>query len=173
MTTFQAVSDEVLVASSPLVALGTDDIVDLKARALATARRRIRICAHTETSDPLHEMLIVHTVGAYVRPHRHHGKSESAHVLEGEADVVFFDESGEVREVVPLGPYGSGRCFFYRLEEPVFHTLLITSEFFVFHEVTNGPFVREETEFAEWSPAEDDEAGSAAFQREMAVRIAA
>ena len=39
-----------------------------------------------------------------------------------------------------------------RLDEPVYHSLVIRSGLLVFHEVTRGPFVREETVFADWSP---------------------
>ncbi|MBV8479482.1 MAG: WbuC family cupin fold metalloprotein [Actinobacteria bacterium] len=167
------VNEEVLVASDPLSALGSEDIAELKERARANRRRRVRICAHSDTSDSLHEMMIVHMRGAYVRPHKHVGKSESVHVVEGEADALFFDEDGAVVDAIALGPYGSGRRFFYRLEEPVFHTLLINSEFFVMHEVTNGPFKREETTFASWAPGAADHEGAAAFQRRLATEVAA
>jgi len=164
-------NEEVLVADGPLVELVADDIAELKERALGNARRRIRICAHPDADASVHEMLIVHTRGAYVRPHKHLGKSESVHVLEGEADVVLFDDAGGVDAVVPIGAYDSGRRFFYRLDAPVFHTFLIGGEFLVMHEVTKGPFRREDTVFAPWSPAEDDAAAADAFQRELAATI--
>jgi cupin fold WbuC family metalloprotein len=166
----RTLSEEVLVAEGPIVEVGADDIAELKRASRSTARRRIRICTHRSVDDPLHEMLIVHAAGAYVRPHKHEGKSESMHVLEGEADVVFFDDEGGVRQVVPLGPYGSGRRFYYRVDEPVFHTLLIYSEFLVIHEVTTGPFRREETVFAHWAPEESDGSGCAAFLAELSRR---
>ncbi len=165
-------NDEVLVAEGPVVELTALDVADLKRRAAANPRRRVRICAHPDTGDRLHEMLIVHMAGAYVRPHRHLGKSESVHVLEGEADVVLFDEDGAVRDLIPIGPYESARRFFYRLDEPAFHTLLIRSEYLVMHEVTNGPFRREETVFAPWSPEEGDAAGIDDYLRLLDERLA-
>jgi cupin fold WbuC family metalloprotein len=171
MTPLTKLNDEVLVASSPLVQLGREDIEALKQRALGNPRRRIRICAHPDTADRLHEMLIVHTRGAYVRPHKHLQKSESVHIIEGEVDVVFFDDAGAVTEVVRMGDYGSGRKFFYRVGGPRYHTLLITSEFLVFHEVTNGPFRREDTVFAPWGPEEADTAACAALQQRVAASI--
>ena len=171
MTPLTKLNDEVLVASSPLVQLGRADIEALKQRALGNPRRRIRICAHPDTADRLHEMLIVHTRGAYVRPHKHLQKSESVHIIEGEVNVVFFDDAGAVAEVVRMGDYGSGRKFYYRIGGPRYHTLLITSEFLVFHEVTNGPFRREDTVFAPWAPEEADAAACAAFQQRVAATI--
>ena len=165
-------NDEVLVAEGPVVELVAADIAELKRRASGNRRRRIRICAHADTSDALHEMLIVHMAGAYIRPHKHLGKSESVHVLEGEADVVLFDDEGGIRSLIPIGSYDSTRRFFYRIDEPVFHTLLVTSEFLVMHEVTNGPFRREETVFAPWSPDDGDAAEADAYRRRLGEAVA-
>ncbi|HWX22495.1 MAG TPA: WbuC family cupin fold metalloprotein [Candidatus Binatia bacterium] len=160
-------SDEVLTAGDPLVQLSRVDIQTLKQQALLNPRRRIRICAHPDTTDRLHEMLIVHTRGAYVRPHKHLNKSESVHVIEGKVDVVFFDDAGAVSDVVRLGDYQSDRKFYYRIGGPRYHTFLITSEFLVFHEVTNGPFRREDTVFAPWGPEESNPAACLAFQERV------
>jgi cupin fold WbuC family metalloprotein len=165
-------NEEVLVAEGPVVELTAADVAELKQRAAANPRRRVRICAHPNTGDALHEMLIVLMTDAYIRPHTHPGKSESVHVLEGEADLVLFTGDGAVRSVVPLGPYDSTRRFFYRVEEPVFHTLLVRSTFLVMHEVTNGPFRREETVFAPWAPSEDDPATAVEYLRGLAARLA-
>jgi len=97
-------------------------------------------------------MLIVHTKGAYVQPHRHQNKPESYHVIEGVADLLFFDIRGCLTGVLPLGDNASGRIFYCRLNDSRFHTLVIRSETFVFHEVTTGPFRRENTVFAPWAP---------------------
>ncbi len=156
-------NDEVLIATEPIVRVGAEDIRVLKERALKNPRRRIRICAHKDTADRLHEMLIIHTSDTYVRPHKHLGKSESFHVIEGTVDVVLFDETGGVTEVIRMGDYASGRRFYYRIDQPIYHTLLITSPVLVFHEVTNGPFRREETAFAPWGPVEQDVVGREAF----------
>src|SRR3990172_1590735 len=138
-------NDEVLYTDDPIVQVSRADIQGLKQAALSNPRRRIRLCGHRNINSTLHEMLIVHTKGTYVHPHKHLNKSESFHVVEGIADIVVFDDSGKVTAVVPMGDYASGRKFFYRLSDPWFHTLLITSEFFVFHETTNGPFVKTDT----------------------------
>ncbi len=168
-----SLNEEVLVADGPVVEITGSDIAELKRRALGNPRRRIRVCAHPDTADPLHEMLIVHTEGAYIRPHKHLGKSESVHVLEGEADVVLFDDEGEIDTHIPIGPYDSDRRFFFRIDEPAFHTLLIASEFLVMHEVTNGPFLREQTVFAPWAPDEADAAAAEGYRRRLAERLAA
>ena len=132
------------------------DVEQLQTLAAGTARHRVRLCAHQDTADALHEMLIVLDSATYVRPHRHPGKSESFHMIAGALRVVIFREDGEVADVIRMGDYASGRPFYYRLAEPAYHTVLPERERVVFHETTNGPFRREDTEFAPWAPAEEN-----------------
>lgn len=161
MTGIRVVTDEVLVAEGGVVKVRAPDLVDVVRRGTRGPRGRARLCAHARTADPLHEMLICLAGGTYVRPHRHRGKSESFHVIDGELDVVLFRDDGTVGEVIPMGPYPSGRVFFYRLSEPSFHTVLVNTPFALIHETTNGPFDPEGTEFAPWAPAEGDPAAAA------------
>jgi cupin fold WbuC family metalloprotein len=149
-------NEEVLYAEGNIVTVCVCDIDCLKRLSHKNKRRRIRLCSHNDIDDALHEMLIVHDRNAYVRPHKHPGKSESFHIIEGRADVVLFDDSGGIREIISMGDYKSGLDFYYRLRSPFYHTLLIKSELLVFHEITNGPFDRDDMVFANWSPEEDD-----------------
>jgi cupin fold WbuC family metalloprotein len=154
MTAVRVASPEVLVASGGVVRVTAADVAEVVARGAGSPRKRARLCAHPSPADALHEMLICLARETYVRPHRHAGKSESFHIIEGELDVVLFDDAGAVRDVIAMGPYQSGRAFFYRLMEPCFHTVLVKTPFALFHETTNGPFDAADTEFAEWSPPE-------------------
>jgi cupin fold WbuC family metalloprotein len=156
MISFSEESEEVLYTSADITALGQGDMDFLKDRAENTARRRCRLCTHPNPSSALHEMLIVHAKGAYVRPHKHIGKAESHHVVEGTANALIFDNFGNVRQTINLGSHGSGKLFYYRMPAGIFHTLVITSEWFIFHETTTGPFDRNKTVFAPWSPDESE-----------------
>jgi cupin fold WbuC family metalloprotein len=164
---WKVVSECVLYSGEKIAVVRRVDIEDLKKRAIESSRGKARICAHPDASDPLHEMMIVHNWNAYVRPHKHPGKSESVHMIEGEVDVVFFDESGKLARIVSLGDYRSGKCFFYRIAEPVYHTLIMRSDAVVFHEVTNGPFNPDKTIFASWAPAESDPVAVNRFQENL------
>jgi cupin fold WbuC family metalloprotein len=163
----RGITDEVYIADEPIVKVTRRDVEWLKGLAAGTRRRRVRLCAHRSTRDGLHEMVIVLNGATYVRPHRHRGKSESFHVIEGTLTVLLFDDDGRVLETIPMGEYGSGRPFFYRLAGPVYHTILIESASAVIHETTNGPFDRGQTEFAPWAPAEEDEDAARHYQREL------
>ena len=169
---FRTESSEVLYSNRVIGDVSKSDIKDLKTLAAANPRKRVRLCAHLHTGDALHEMLIVHEHSAYVRPHKHPGKSESTHVIEGEVDVVVFSDDGEIVTVLECGEFDSGRTFYYRMAEPLFHSLLIRTPVLIFHETTNGPFRRADTVFAEWSPAESDSEGVGSYLRDLQVRVA-
>lgn len=160
-------SPEVFYPGEEPVVVGASEIEQLKRVALASPKKRARLCTHQNPADDLHEMLIVMPHDAYVRPHRHLAKAESFSILEGEADLVLFHDDGAVRTVIPMAPHGSGKAFYYRLTQPVFHTVIVRSDLVLFHEVTEGPFRREQTEYASWSPAESDTAGIAQFLQSL------
>ena len=166
-------NDEVLYTEDHVVQVMSSDIQWLKNKAEGNLRKRSRLCTHRTVADLLHEMLIVHARDTYVRPHKHLGKSESVHVIEGMVDVVLFDEKGIIREVVRMGEYSSGRTFYYRVSDPFYHTLLIRSEVLVFHESTMGPFDRADTIFADWAPEETDRNACTAFIRELSSKVEA
>lgn len=163
------INDEVYYCDDRVVKVSQNDIKDFQKKALANERERVRLCSHRGTNDTLHEMLIVHTKGTYIRPHKHSNKSESFHVIEGMGDVVIYDDAGEIQHIVEMGDYLSGKCFYYRISDPLYHTLRIHSDFFIFHETTNGPFKREDTVFAPWSPEEKDIVEVKKFMKELSL----
>ena len=167
----KSVSREVLVAQEQIVKINRHDIEFLKKSAWENERRRIRVCAHKGIGDKLHEMFIVHGRDTYVRPHKHLCKTESFHVIEGAVDVIVFDEIGNLREVITMGDYMSGREFYFRLSDPLCHTLLIRSDVLVFHETTTGPFDRADTVFAPWAPEENDHPGRSAFLSRLELAV--
>lgn len=164
-------NEEVFFADEGIVKVGRRDIEFLKEKARYNERKRIRLCAHKDVDDKLHEMLIVHTKDTYVRPHKHLNKSESFHVIEGSVDVIVFDEDGSIIEVIRMGDYLSGRRFYYRMSDPYYHTLLIRSDFLVFHETTNGPFKKSDTILAPWAPDETDSAAVKEFMEHLAQAV--
>ncbi len=162
---------EVYVADEPIVKVGRLDIESLKERVRDTERKRIRLCAHTDVEDKLHEMFIVLLKESYIRPHKHLNKAESLHVIEGSVDVVFFDETGNITDVIPMGEYASGRRFYYRVAEPAYHTLLVRSDLLIFHETTQGPFKRSDTVFAPWAPEESEIIAAKEFIERLAQTV--
>lgn len=162
-------NEEVFFASDPLVQVSPEDVEFLKENMARTGRLRSRVCAHPDAGDPLHEMFIVVKKDAYVRPHKHLTKVESLLVLEGLADAVFFDDEGAVADVIEMGEYAAGQSlkFFYRIAKPVYHTLIIHSDFLVFKEVGGGPFDKADTAFPAWAPAESDSASGRDYLKKV------
>lgn len=170
-TRFRRESEEVLYDLEPVVRVSRQDVDFLKETAEHNKRKRIRLCTHGSIEDTLHEMVITHAKGTYVRPHKHLGKIESFHVIEGTVDVVVFDDAGNITGTTRMGDYQSGRTFYHRLSQPTYHTLLITSDVLVFHEITNGPFRREDTIWAPWAPEERDVESVSRFTEELARSV--
>ena len=169
---FLKFNNEVLFATDTVVKISREDINYLKQVADRSNRKRSRLCAHKDISSSLHEMMIIHKSDTYVRPHKHIGKSESFHLIDGEVELVLFEDDGALREVVQMGDFGSDKIFYYRIDEPIFHSILIKSDIVVFHESTEGPFIRDDTIFAGWSPEEGDGDGIYQFQKKLNQKIA-
>ena len=167
MTRIKEISNEVLIAQDSIVQVDQAQLEDLKVRAARSPRHRARLCAHKDNQDRLHEMLIVLSKQVYIRPHKHTNKSESFHVIQGSALVIFFDDSGKIEEVIRIGDLESGACFYFRNDDSRYHTQIITSDFLVFHEITNGPFNQADTIFAPWSPEENDLAAINSFKEKL------
>ena len=53
----------------------------------------------------------------------------------GEADIVIFSDDGGIKDVIRLGESGN---FYYRLDIPSYHTILIHSPLLVIHEIFLG-----------------------------------
>jgi cupin fold WbuC family metalloprotein len=166
-------SPEVFLAEGPISEVGQSELDTLKAAVKATPKGRARINAHPDGDDSLHEMIIAIEPSSYIRPHKHPGKSEAFHIIEGEVDIVVFKDDGQIDRIVPLGAPGSGRSFYYRMSKPFFHTLIIRSDILIVHEITNGPFRPEGTIFADFAPKDSDTEKADAFQTNLVRRVAA
>jgi cupin fold WbuC family metalloprotein len=163
-------SEEVYYAVDEIVSFSQSHVDFLKSNMHNSKTGRIRICAHKSPGDMIHEMLIIIDGKSYMRPHKHVGKPESFHIIEGAIDVVLFDEEGNIVDKIRLASRGSGSDFFYRLSKHQFHTVLINSDHAIIIETTQGPFNKEETIFAPWSPNEYHISASKYFEHLKVLR---
>jgi len=145
----------VLYAKDVVTVVSEDIVTKLKSMAVAVPLKRARLCLHLSKDDTVQEMVIVLHRDTYIRPHRHEGKTESFHMIEGEVLIGFFDDVGELQQTVRLSASGQG-SFLYRLSASLWHTVVPLTEFAVFHEVTTGPFSA--SEFPVWEPENRPEA---------------
>jgi cupin fold WbuC family metalloprotein len=137
--------------------VGRDWYEKLKRHASEAPNKQARLCLHHSPDDPLQEMIIVLHRDAIVRPHRHRGKVETYHLIFGEIIVVLFDDKGQPMRLVRMGDFATGKTHVYRLAAPIWHSVIIRSEYAGIHEITNGPFRAGEREFAPWAPANETE----------------
>jgi len=168
---FREESFEVLYSNQSVLEMNRPRIEELKERARQSPESKARICTHHSPRDPVQEMLIVHGKNCYVRPHKHLEKPEAFHVIEGKATLFLFEDNGDIKEAIKLGSYDSGGFFYYRLSEPLYHGLLIESEWFVFHEVTKGPFEPDETVYPDWAPTGESAASVQQFEDELRSKV--
>lgn len=168
----QQSGEGVFQVEGPRVQVDRGAIEQLLSEAPLAPRKRVRISAHLDVAAKVHEMLIALSSQSYVRPHKHIDKSESYHVIHGEADLVLFDEQGEIIDRIRMGDFRSGKAFYARLEEPTFHSIIVWTDIVVFQETTNGPFDRDQTVGAPWAPPEDDLPASTEFHAELRRKLA-
>jgi cupin fold WbuC family metalloprotein len=166
-------SPDLYLAAGPICTIGAEDVALIKAAAMESPKGRARIIAHPSVDDALHEMVIALRSDSYIRPHKHPGKSEAFHLIEGAVDVVVFDDCGEIREVVRLAAGNGSGAFYYRMSTPFFHTLLIRSNILVVHEITNGPFVPGGAVFAAFAPEEGNGAAASRYLDQLDRRVRA
>jgi len=170
--TVSELSDEVLVNQDAIAVVDRSDIEILKRRARLSRRGRARLCVHRSVEEAIHEMLIVHTKGSYIQPHKHPGKTVSYHVIDGELDLVIFEDDGTIVRAVKMGPHSSGLPFYWRLSKSLYYSVLPLTNMVVFNEVVNGPWERA-TSFigAPWSPDESDDEGASRFMESVRCLI--
>lgn len=167
----RCIGDGIYQSKLEIVKVSKSDIDFIKNAAQNVQRKRARICAHLSNEQPLHEMMIALCSDSYIHPHRHIGKSESFHIVEGIVDVVVMNDDGSIKEVVELGDQSTERNFYYRLSNSYFHTLIIHSAILVVHEVTNGPFLQEQTEMAPFAPNESETSDAARYIEQLKKKL--
>jgi cupin fold WbuC family metalloprotein len=152
---FVRTSDEAFHAKEHPVHINKNQVNKLiNLASIDLKRKRVRYCIHKEASDPLHEMIIIHGSGEYIRPHMHLDKEETLLILSGEAEYFLFDDAGNIQKKMAMGDFNSGKPFVIHIPALVYHTLLIKSEWLVFCEIASGPFVAENCKYAPWAPEE-------------------
>ena len=147
---------DALYNSEEILEISEKVIADLKRRALASQRKRYRLCMHWDEGDASQEMIIVFHRESFMPPHRHpHGKSESYHVIDGQMKVYLFDDDGVVFRNIDMAAKEAGSVFLYRLSASIWHMPRPVSEWVVYHETYPGPFSKEvDVEFPAWAPEE-------------------
>jgi len=163
---------EAIYNNQDILVITAKVVDDLKQRALASPRKRFRLCMHHSTAHQTQEMVIVAHKDTFIPPHRHpKGKSESYHVIEGMMTVCFFDDDGRLIRSIEMEKSGGKKPFLYRLSSNEWHMPVPTSEWLVYHETYTGPFEKDyDVEFPSWGPQENDKEQVKRFLAALCVR---
>jgi cupin fold WbuC family metalloprotein len=142
-------SEEAYYALGDIFSIGETELNVLRKEVMNTSRQRVRICCHRNTLAPLHEMFVCYTKSTRIQPHKHLAKDESFHVLEGNLDLIFYNGTGDVIDIVPMAAKGSSKPFYYRVPRDTYHAVVVNSNYCILHEATAGPFERSHTVWAD------------------------
>ena len=87
----------------------------IKYKASKNNKKRARICIHKNLNEKTNEMIIALGKKSFIAPHIHpNKKSESYFIIEGSMNVYVFDKFGNVKNIIKMGTYNSGKNFYYR-----------------------------------------------------------
>jgi cupin fold WbuC family metalloprotein len=139
-----------------IVSVGVEDLSLIEDLARKHPLGRARLLLHLEHTEPIQEMLIAVRQGCYFRPHRQRARSKTYKLFHGRMLVVFFDEQGQMTDRRLLTEGGPALAA-VRFPADLWHTVIALSPMLFYMETTLGPYRREDTEYADWAPAESDE----------------
>lgn len=132
---------------------------ELKQVSIDRGGRNVRLCLHSTPADDQHDMIILNRKGTLLPPHRHPGKAETFHLVEGRLAVFSFEENGDSAEAGVLSP---GEVYRFNLDH--YHTVMPLDDFVIFHESRVGPFLGDsDLIFPDWGPRPGDGVAMARF----------
>ena len=129
------------------------------------------MCCLHKKGDYLQRMINACLKGTYFAPHKSEGpqKLKIFTILKGRAAVIYFDDSGEIKECAVLDEKGPVRA----AEVPplTWCSMVILSERAVFFEIVTGEYnPKTHKHFAPWAPLEND-ANASAYLEELEDKI--
>lgn len=142
-------------------------IEDVAMSAQKTPRRRLHANLHASYQDPVQRLFNAIGTDSYIRPHRHLGAraDEFLMAVRGVFTLVRFDDHGAVLDCRRFGSdahSGYVECLAVEIQAGTWHTVLADEPGSVLFEVKAGPFDPNHAKsFAEWAPAEGDDAAMA------------
>src|SRR5581483_11829649 len=132
-------------------------LTQLDRKAAASPRLRTNHNLHEAPESNVQRLAVKLRRGTYIRPHRHKSRWELGITLQGEMDLVLFNDDGLLTERVRMAPGGS--TLLMELPAGQWHSYVCVSETATFFEVKEGPYdPASSSEFAPWAPAEGDAA---------------
>ena len=134
------------------ILINKNNIEEMKTLSKKNDHSNLRICLHSSPSDDHHDMIILETCGKYYRPHKHNGKGECFHLIEGELGIIIFDTKGKILDFNILYP---GEI--YRIEKEMYLAIYPITSYVIYHENKPGPFLGDnDSIYPDWAPEQND-----------------
>lgn len=159
----------VFVVNDVIANPNIDIINELKKSADKNPKKKSRLLLHQNIEDPLHQMVIVHSQGQYIRPHKNIFSAKSWQIVEGKLVFLCFSDNGELMKHVYMSSVADGDAFIVRLSESFFHTLIPLTDKTIIVETILGPF--KGTTYASWAPSEEDTTAATKYQKQLCQKI--
>ena len=139
------VGADVYTMPGDTVYLGPDILKQLKIQAKLSPRSKARILLHSDSSDVIQQMLIVHLSDPpkrfkYNQPHLNINNPKTYHILEGSMRLAIFNDSGELVQTTIIEASKESSNFMVRMNAAVFHTVIPLTESVVYLEIVKGPY---------------------------------
>jgi len=135
--------------------IGLTDIATLKKEASSAKRLRSHLNLHKTLDAPVQRLFIATNPDTYMRPHRHpeDHKWEFLIVLEGQLDLLIFNDDGVVTQRVELAATKNRAV---EIPPMTWHAYVCKVPGTLALEIKEGAYIpTTEENFAPWSPAEN------------------
>ena len=100
-----------------------------------------RVCLHPSSNEAVNVMLIAHPAGFSSRIKRHFSRIKWVIVLDGELEIMLFDEQGNCLSVSGLTTSGDS---IMRIPANQYHSVSCVGGTSLFVEILDGPYLGEE-----------------------------
>lgn len=134
--------------------VSVDTLIDLCRQASQAERGRAHLNLHDSLDAPVQRLFIAMQPDTYIRPHRHPqpNKWEFFLLLEGEIDVLIFNDTGKIHQRIELS---ASQTRAVEIPPGTWHSYVSRTPGSLVLEVKEGPFIpTPEEDFAPWAPAE-------------------
>lgn len=146
---FIEIRDNVFFAKDEQVTSCEILISSLKVIASHHPSGRARVCFHNNLSAKVQEMLIVFANKMDLTPLKQEKETTLTYVvISGKADLLQFNDQGIVIANKAMG-HSIGRSPVEKISSKIIRTINVISDYFVFYEITEGPFEDNDTLYFE------------------------
>lgn len=135
---YEQIDSEIYCLKAESLSVSRLDLDGLKPEFSKASEQPTRLYIQKNDGALLHEEFVIYTSKSSIGVKVHVDADRSLHILEGDADVVFFDKAGNTLDVLELGDKAKGKIVCLRVPKGMFYTIVVKSDYLVSHEAMSG-----------------------------------